>query len=225
MVLGALFYGFIKSVLFNVWIVCTMLVIGGFVLLWIDRLDLKPRYHDATKFSLPMYLGIGVVQCLSMVPGVSRSGAIDRRRDAVRRRQTGGDGIFILAGDADNGRRIRFRSVQEPARTRWQQLADYRYRFCGVVRLRLVRGQDAAWLRLAARFCAVRLVADRRRRARLDPVGHRSVSWVLAMDLQQYVIFCHLLVRLARIAGTLRISMSKADASTGDTKTDPWLYD
>ncbi|HUD86249.1 MAG TPA: undecaprenyl-diphosphate phosphatase [Xanthobacteraceae bacterium] len=75
MVIGALAYGFIKSVLFNVWIVCTMLVLGGFVLLWIDRLDLKPRYHDATKFSLPMYLGIGVIQCLSMVPGVSRSGA------------------------------------------------------------------------------------------------------------------------------------------------------
>jgi undecaprenyl-diphosphatase len=75
MVLGALAYGFIKSVLFNVWIVCTMLLIGGFVLLWIDRLDLKPRYHDATKFTLPMYFGIGVVQCLSMIPGVSRSGA------------------------------------------------------------------------------------------------------------------------------------------------------
>jgi undecaprenyl-diphosphatase len=75
MVIGALAYGFIKSVLFNVWVVCTMLVVGGFVLLWIDRLELKPRYHDATKFSLPMYLGIGFVQCLSMIPGVSRSGA------------------------------------------------------------------------------------------------------------------------------------------------------
>lgn len=75
MVLGALAYGFIKSVLFNVWIVCVMLLIGGFVLLWIDRLDLKPRYHDATKFTLPMYLGIGVMQCLSMIPGVSRAGA------------------------------------------------------------------------------------------------------------------------------------------------------
>jgi undecaprenyl-diphosphatase len=75
MVLGALIYGFIKSVLFNVWIVCTMFIIGGFVLLWIDRLDLKPRYHHAQKFSLPMYFGIGVIQCLSMVPGVSRSGA------------------------------------------------------------------------------------------------------------------------------------------------------
>jgi len=75
MVIGALAYGIIKSVLFNVWIVCAMLLIGGFVLLWIDRLDLKPRYHDVKKFSLPMYLGIGVIQCLSMVPGVSRSGA------------------------------------------------------------------------------------------------------------------------------------------------------
>ena len=75
MVIGALAYSVIKSVLFNVWIVCTMLIIGGFVLLWIDRLDLKSRYHDATKFSLPMYLGIGLIQCLSMIPGVSRSGA------------------------------------------------------------------------------------------------------------------------------------------------------
>ncbi|HXW39798.1 MAG TPA: undecaprenyl-diphosphate phosphatase [Xanthobacteraceae bacterium] len=75
MVIGALAYGIIKSVLFNVWIVCTMLLLGGLVLLWIDRLKLKPRYHDATKFTMPMYFGIGVMQCLSMVPGVSRAGA------------------------------------------------------------------------------------------------------------------------------------------------------
>lgn len=74
-IIGALAHGIIKNVLFNVWIVCTMFVIGGFVLLWIDRLDLKARYHDATKFSLPMYLGIGLIQCLAMIPGVSRSGA------------------------------------------------------------------------------------------------------------------------------------------------------
>jgi undecaprenyl-diphosphatase len=36
---------------------------------------LKARYYEATSFSLPMYLGIGVLQCLAMVPGVSRSGA------------------------------------------------------------------------------------------------------------------------------------------------------
>jgi undecaprenyl-diphosphatase len=74
-VIGAWAYPIIKGVLFNVWVVCAMLIVGGFVLMWIDRLDLKPRYYDSTKFSLPTYLGIGVVQCLSMVPGVSRAGA------------------------------------------------------------------------------------------------------------------------------------------------------
>jgi undecaprenyl-diphosphatase len=74
-IVGAAAHGIIKSVLFNVWIVCTMLIVGGFVLLWIDALELEPRHHDATRFSLPMYLGIGVAQCLAMVPGVSRSGA------------------------------------------------------------------------------------------------------------------------------------------------------
>ena len=73
--IGALAHDFIKSVLFNVWIVCFTLIAGGAVLLWIDRLDLEPRYNEATRFSLPMYLLIGVAQCLAMVPGVSRSGA------------------------------------------------------------------------------------------------------------------------------------------------------
>jgi undecaprenyl-diphosphatase len=73
--IGAVAHGFIKAVLFNVWIVCVMFIVGGFVLLWVDRMNLRARYHDATKFSLPMYFGIGLIQCVSMVPGVSRSGA------------------------------------------------------------------------------------------------------------------------------------------------------
>src|SRR4029079_3068413 len=57
-VVGALAHDFIKSVLFNVWIVCWMLVAGGFVLLLVDRLSLRARYHDAMQFTLPMYFGI-----------------------------------------------------------------------------------------------------------------------------------------------------------------------
>jgi undecaprenyl-diphosphatase len=74
-VIGATAYKFIKEVLFNPWVVCFALIAGGAVLLWIDQLNLKPRYHEATGFTLPMYLVIGLAQCLSMVPGVSRSGA------------------------------------------------------------------------------------------------------------------------------------------------------
>ncbi|MGO9397975.1 MAG: undecaprenyl-diphosphate phosphatase [Xanthobacteraceae bacterium] len=74
-VIGALAYKLIKEVLFNPWIVCISLIIGGAILFWVDRLDLKPRYRDVTTFSLPMYLIIGIAQCASMIPGVSRSGA------------------------------------------------------------------------------------------------------------------------------------------------------
>ncbi|MEA2964894.1 MAG: undecaprenyl-diphosphatase, partial [Alphaproteobacteria bacterium] len=61
---GAVAHDFIKAVLFNVWIVCFTLIVGGAILLWVDQMDLDTRYHDATKFSLPMYLVIGLAQCV-----------------------------------------------------------------------------------------------------------------------------------------------------------------
>jgi undecaprenyl-diphosphatase len=74
-VIGALAAPFIKSHLFDVRVVCVMFIVGGFVLLAVDRMNLKPRYFESTSFSLPMYFAIGVCQCLAMIPGVSRSGA------------------------------------------------------------------------------------------------------------------------------------------------------
>ncbi|MDV2965990.1 undecaprenyl-diphosphate phosphatase [Nitratireductor aquimarinus] len=75
-VIGVLAYKIIKTVLFETpLLICVMLILGGFVLLWVDRWATKPRYSDITKFPMPMYLGIGLFQCLSMIPGTSRSGA------------------------------------------------------------------------------------------------------------------------------------------------------
>jgi undecaprenyl-diphosphatase len=74
-ILGALFHSFIKGVLFNPFLVCCTLIAGGLVLLVIDEIELEETYADATAFTLPMYLKIGLFQCLAMVPGVSRSGA------------------------------------------------------------------------------------------------------------------------------------------------------
>jgi undecaprenyl-diphosphatase len=73
-VLGGLAHDFIKSALFNVWIVCFALIVGGAVLLWVDQLDLKPRHHVATGFSLPMCFLIGLAHCLALIPGVSPAG-------------------------------------------------------------------------------------------------------------------------------------------------------
>ena len=74
-VIGALAGSMIKAYLFDVRVVCISLILGGFVLLWVDRMNLKPRYHESTAFSLPMYFIIGICQCVAMIPGVSRSGA------------------------------------------------------------------------------------------------------------------------------------------------------
>ena len=74
-VIGLIAGKYIKEVLFNPWVVCFSLIVGGAILVWVDQLDLKPHEYDATTFPLPMYLAIGFAQCLAMIPGVSRSGA------------------------------------------------------------------------------------------------------------------------------------------------------
>lgn len=75
-VAGLLLHDFIKTVLFDSpRLICWSLVVGGVVLLALDRLGRDGRYRDA--FALPMgtAFGIGVIQCLALIPGVSRSGA------------------------------------------------------------------------------------------------------------------------------------------------------
>lgn len=74
-VAGFLLHDFIKAVLFDPTIVCVTLIIGGFVLLALERWAPKPREHDAMSFSVKTALGVGLFQCLSIIPGVSRSGA------------------------------------------------------------------------------------------------------------------------------------------------------
>src|SRR5580693_4482869 len=74
-VIGAATGHYIKEYLFNPWVVCFSLIVGGAILLWVDQIDHDPHEHDATKFPLLMYLWIGIAQCLAMIPGVSRSGA------------------------------------------------------------------------------------------------------------------------------------------------------
>ncbi|MGH6778657.1 MAG: undecaprenyl-diphosphate phosphatase [Bradyrhizobium sp.] len=70
-----LFVGKYLKELFNLWLVCFSLIVGGAILLWVDQLDHDPHEHDATKFPLLTCLWIGFAQCTAMIPGVSRSGA------------------------------------------------------------------------------------------------------------------------------------------------------
>ncbi len=74
-VLGAALHGYIKAVLFNPTVVCVSLIIGGVVILLVERILPTPRYHEIERFTPPLALKIGLFQCLALVPGVSRSGA------------------------------------------------------------------------------------------------------------------------------------------------------
>lgn len=75
-IIGVMAHGFIKNVLFETPIlICVMLILGGFILLWVDQRKVEPKYTDAAAFPLSVYLKIGLFQCLAMIPGTSRSGA------------------------------------------------------------------------------------------------------------------------------------------------------
>ncbi|MGH1454829.1 MAG: undecaprenyl-diphosphate phosphatase [Paracoccaceae bacterium] len=74
--IGVLAHDFIKTVLFeSPRLIAVMLILGGVVLLFVDRLKLTPKYEDAMDIPIPRAIAIGFIQCLAMVPGVSRSGA------------------------------------------------------------------------------------------------------------------------------------------------------
>ncbi|MDD8022343.1 MAG: undecaprenyl-diphosphate phosphatase [Paracoccaceae bacterium] len=75
-VIGVMAHDFIKTVLFETpLLIAVMLVVGGLILLIVDRMNLPVTHDDAMDLPLGMAFKIGVIQCLAMVPGVSRSGA------------------------------------------------------------------------------------------------------------------------------------------------------
>jgi undecaprenyl-diphosphatase len=75
-VIGATLHKYIKGYLFeSPALVCTSLIVGGIVLLAVDKMRLSPRYFDVMDYPVLMALVIGFAQCLAMIPGVSRSGA------------------------------------------------------------------------------------------------------------------------------------------------------
>ena len=69
-VLGLAFNDFIESNLGNVTLVAVMLIAGGIFMLFCDRIFNKGTFNEP---SYKKAFIIGIVQCISMIPGVSRS--------------------------------------------------------------------------------------------------------------------------------------------------------
>ncbi len=75
-VLGLLFGKAIKAHLFTPTVVASTFIIGGFIILWAERRQSAVvRVENVDDMSPLDALKVGVLQCLAMVPGTSRSGA------------------------------------------------------------------------------------------------------------------------------------------------------
>ncbi|MGE0373063.1 MAG: undecaprenyl-diphosphate phosphatase [Gammaproteobacteria bacterium] len=74
-VVGLLFHGAIKDFLFNPVSVAGALIVGGILILLIERRARSPRIHSVDDIRPLDALKVGIAQCCALYPGVSRSGA------------------------------------------------------------------------------------------------------------------------------------------------------
>ena len=74
--LGVLAYKTIKAHLFNGPVVAAAFIVGGFIILWAEkRQAVAVRVATVDELTPLDALKVGLVQCLGMIPGTSRSGA------------------------------------------------------------------------------------------------------------------------------------------------------
>jgi undecaprenyl-diphosphatase len=74
-VLGLALGKAIKANLFTPTVVAIALVIGGFIILWAERRQANTRVASVDDMSAGDAIKVGLVQCIAMIPGTSRSGA------------------------------------------------------------------------------------------------------------------------------------------------------
>ena len=75
MVIGATLHGPITAMLFNPWVVSVALIVGGIVIIVIEKRITQPTMHSVEQINPLAAVLIGFGQALAMIPGTSRSGA------------------------------------------------------------------------------------------------------------------------------------------------------
>lgn len=97
-VIGLALHAQIEMLLGAPKVVAVALIVGGVAILAIERLVRTDRFHGIADIPLIRVIGIGFIQCLAMVPGVSRSGATIMGALALGvERRTAAEFSFFLA--------------------------------------------------------------------------------------------------------------------------------
>ena len=75
LVIGVVAYDAIRAAMQTPEIVAIALIVGGIIILVLERVVKTVRFHAVEEIPFGTALSIGLVQCTAMLPGVSRSGA------------------------------------------------------------------------------------------------------------------------------------------------------
>jgi undecaprenyl-diphosphatase len=73
--LGVLLHSQIKTLLFAPLPIAIALIVGGVIIIAVERNLPRVKYAESDTLPLSVCLKIGLLQCLAMIPGTSRSGA------------------------------------------------------------------------------------------------------------------------------------------------------
>lgn len=74
-IMGLLFGKAVKEHLFTPLVVASAFIVGGFIILWAERRQTVVRIQQVDDMAPLDALKVGLVQCLALIPGTSRSGA------------------------------------------------------------------------------------------------------------------------------------------------------
>ncbi|MES2960822.1 MAG: undecaprenyl-diphosphate phosphatase [Pseudomonadota bacterium] len=74
-IIGGLLHKFIKEYLFSNLVIAFSLILGGIIMILVERKPKKSEVDDVNNIKPVSAFYIGLFQCLAMIPGVSRSGA------------------------------------------------------------------------------------------------------------------------------------------------------
>ena len=74
-IIGVLFEDQIDALFFNPTTVAIALIVYGVIMIALENRNKKPLYSDFSQVTYKLALGIGLFQCLALIPGTSRSGS------------------------------------------------------------------------------------------------------------------------------------------------------
>jgi len=129
-VLGLALGDAIELLLGNAMVVAVSLILGGFAILLVEWWAKPTDKGGVANVTLPHSIGIGLVQCLAMIPGVSRSGATILGAMAMGvDRKTAAEFSFFLAVPTLSGatalQLYKHGSQMEPGMTGWILLGSF----------------------------------------------------------------------------------------------------